>query len=79
MMPAMPISTVGSSRGEQDFVQPLARPHAGEHDLDVVARLQAGQPDHALGKIDDLHRLAHVEHIDRDVRLRRRQRMAWPR
>ena len=28
---------------EQDFVQPLARPHAGELDLDVAARLKPGQ------------------------------------
>ena len=54
--------------GEQDFVQPLARPHSGEDDLDIVPGLQAGQPDHALGEIDDLDRLAHVEHVHRDVR-----------
>ena len=28
---------------EQDFVQPLARPDAGEHDVDVAAGLEAGQ------------------------------------
>ncbi len=53
---------------EQDFVHALARPHAGEYDIDVAAGLEAGEPDHALGEVDDFHRLAHIEHIDRDIR-----------
>ena len=76
-MPAMPISAVGSSRANRISLQPLARPDAGEGDLDVAAGLEAGQPDHALGEIDDLHRLAHVEHIDRRRPTRSRpERMA---
>ena len=64
MMPATPISRVGSSRRKENFMQAFARPHPREHDLDVVTWLQAGETDHAFGKIDDLHRLPHVEHID---------------
>ena len=75
MMPAMPMSTVGSSLANRISFSRSPGPHAGEHDLDVVARLQPGQPDHALGQIDDLDRLAHVEHIDRNVRAHRRQRV----
>ena len=56
---------------EQDFVQALARPDAGEGDVDVAAGLEPGQPDHPLGEIDDLHRLAHVEDVDRDARMLR--------
>jgi hypothetical protein len=37
-----------------------------------------GQPDHALGKIDDLDRLPHVEHVDRDVRAHRRRARGSP-
>jgi hypothetical protein len=42
--------------------QLLARAHPGDADLDVGARLAARQPDHPLGQVVDLHRLAHVEH-----------------
>ena len=49
---------------EQFLVQLLAGAQAGEADLDVVVRLQPGQPDHLARQIDDLHRLAHVEHED---------------
>src|SRR3984893_16750723 len=61
--------------GEQDFVEPFSRPHPGEDDIDIDARLQAGKPDHALGELDDLDRLPHVEHVDRNVRMLRRQRV----
>src|SRR5712672_3874674 len=54
--------------GEQNLMQALARTDAGEVDLDVAAGLESRQADHTLGKIDDLHRLAHVEYIDRDIR-----------
>ena len=40
-----------------------------------MARLQPGKPDHALGEIDDLDRLPHVEHVNRYVRTHRRQRV----
>src|SRR5207253_2233782 len=39
---------------EQDFVQPLARPHASEDHLDVNARLETGQADHPLREFHDL-------------------------
>src|SRR5579871_850067 len=42
---------------EQDFVEPFAGPDAGEHDVDVAARLEPAQANHALGEIDDLDRL----------------------
>src|SRR6266849_5316977 len=47
---------------KQNFVQALARPGAGKRDVDVAAGLETGEPDHPLGKLDDLHRLAHIEH-----------------
>src|SRR5262249_56319286 len=64
---------------EQDLVQPLARADAGEDDLDVAARLEAGEADDALGEVDDLHRLAHVEHIDRTAGPPRAGPVAGPR
>ena len=41
-------------------------PGAGpiELDRDLAPRLLAREPDHVLGEVDDLHRLAHVEHVD---------------
>ena len=51
--------------GEQDLVQALARPRAGDLDLDVLAGLEAGKADHALGELVDAHRLAHLEDVDR--------------
>ena len=44
------------------LVQLLAGPGADE--LDLRRRLLAGEADHVLGEVDDLHRLAHVEHVD---------------
>ena len=72
----MPISAVGSPAGEQHFLHPLARARAGEHDVDIAAGLEAGEPDHALGEIHDLHRLTHIEHVDRDIRTLAPERMA---
>ena len=63
---------------EQDLVQALTRPDAGEGDLDVAARFEPGKPDHPLGEIDDLHRLAHVEHIDRNPHAPARARGSPP-
>jgi hypothetical protein len=53
---------------KQHFLHALARPRAGEDDVEVATGLEADEPDHALGKVDDFHRLTHVEHIDREVR-----------
>ena len=64
----MPISTRRLLAREQDFVQALARPDAGEGDVDVAAGLEPGEPDDALGELHDLHRLAHIQHIDRNIR-----------
>ena len=44
--------------------QLLAGPGAREPDRDLAADDVARQPDHALGQIEDAHRLAHVEHED---------------
>src|SRR6185437_14402292 len=47
---------------EQFLLQLLARPEADERDLDVLARLPPGEADHLAGEVDDLHRVAHIEH-----------------
>src|SRR5207237_859589 len=52
---------------EEDLLEPLARPDAAEHNIDIAARFETGQLDHALGELDDFHRLAHVEHVDGHV------------
>src|SRR5258708_1191324 len=54
---------------EQDLVQALAWPDAGKGDVDVSAGLEPGESDHPLGKVDDLHRLTHVEDVDRNARM----------
>ena len=51
-------------------MQALARPDPGEGDVDVAAGLETGEPDQPLGEFNDLDRLAHVENVDRHVRLR---------
>src|SRR5580693_2516082 len=61
---------------EQDLMQALARPDPGEGDVDVAPGLEPGKPDHALGEVYDLHRLSHVEHIDRNPSLSRSERVA---
>ena len=48
----------------QPLVQPLARPGAGDLDLDVLVGAQAGEPDHLPGEGEDRRRLAHVEQED---------------
>src|SRR5712671_413699 len=53
---------------KQDFMQPLTGPNANELDLDIATRLEAGQADHPFRKIDDFHRLAHIENVDGDIR-----------
>src|SRR4029077_5221044 len=40
---------------EQDLMQALTWPDAGEGDVDVAPGLKAGKPDHALGEVHDLH------------------------
>ena len=55
-------------RREQDFVQAFAWPYSGELDLDVPARLQTRQLDDVLGELHDPDRLAHVKHVDGDIR-----------
>ena len=57
---------VGSSLANI-LVQALSRPHPAEHNLNIVTGLQTREPDHALGKINDLDRLPHVEDVNRDV------------
>ena len=44
------------------LVQALAGPGADDLDLDVLVGAVAGEADHLAGELDDLHRLAHVEH-----------------
>ena len=46
------------------LVQLLARPRADELDRDVRPGLLAREADHRVGEVGDLHRLAHVEHVD---------------
>ena len=65
--PEIPISETGSSRANRISCSRPAPADAGELDLDVRGRAEPGQADDALGEIDDLHRLAHVEHVDGDV------------
>ena len=48
----------------QLLVQLLSRPHADERDRDLGVGLFPGQSDHVAREIQDLHRLAHVEHVD---------------
>src|SRR3981081_1379438 len=49
---------------EQDFVKPLPRSFTGKSDFDIMARLKTREPDHTFGKINNLDRLAHIEHIN---------------
>lgn len=42
----------------------FARPETGVDDLDIDVRFQSGQTDQVAGQVDDLDRLAHVEHED---------------
>lgn len=49
---------------EQLLVELLAGAQAGERDLDVLVRAQAGEPDHLARDIDDPDRLTHVENED---------------
>src|SRR3974377_2339363 len=65
--------------GEQDLMQTLAGANAGESDLDIPPGLEPAQPDDALGKVDDLHGLPHVEHVDKNVGTLRPQRVGWRR
>ena len=46
------------------LVELLARPGADDLDRDVSLGLPAGQADHLPGELEDLDRLAHVEHED---------------
>ena len=75
-MPSMPIGVVGSSRANRIS----CRRSPGRMPVNVISMSRPGsrpgQPDHPLGEIDDLHRLAHVEHIDRDIGALARERVA---
>src|SRR5437588_8832932 len=51
-------------RSEQLFVQPLAWTKSRVDDLDVRTRTQPARANQSLGEADDLHRLAHVQHVD---------------
>src|SRR5262249_30274276 len=62
--------------GKQEFLWARAEAGAGEHDVDVLAGLEAGEADHALGKVDDAHRLPHVEHVYGDAHALRPGRVA---
>jgi hypothetical protein len=48
----------------QLFCQLLAGPGPGDQQLDVLADLHAGEPDHALRQVEDADRFAHLEHED---------------
>ena len=50
--------------GPELLVQLLARADADERDRDVRLRILAREADHVDGQVEDLHRLAHVEHVD---------------
>jgi hypothetical protein len=50
--------------GGELFEELLAGAHAGEGDLDVLARRLAREGDEVAREVDDLHRLAHVEDED---------------
>src|SRR6185437_10133919 len=49
---------------EHLLVQLLARPDASELNVDVLAWLEAAESDEIRGQVDDLDRLAHVQHED---------------
>ena len=57
-------------------MQALAGPDAGEGNVDVAPGFETREADHPLGEIDDLHRLAHIEHVNRHTRLPGLERMA---
>ena len=75
MMPATPISTAGSSLANRiSFSRSPGR--MPENTISISwPGSRPGQADHALGQIDDLDRMSHVEHVNRDIAARRRQRM----
>jgi hypothetical protein len=68
--PSVPLTSFRSIRTrEQDLVQALAPGRrGGDVDADVPLRFEAGQSDHALGKLHDAHRLVHVEDVDGNTR-----------
>ena len=49
-------------RVKQILMEFLARTRPDDLDRDVALGLETGQPDHRLGEVDDLDRLAHLEH-----------------
>ena len=49
---------------EELLVELLARADADDLDRDVDVGLVAGEPDHVAREVEDLHRLAHLEHED---------------
>ena len=49
---------------EDFFVELLARSQAGEFDLDIFIRNEAGHADHVLSEVENLHGFAHVENKD---------------
>lgn len=51
-------------RGEDFLVQLFAGAEAGVLNLDILAGLEAGESNHAAGKVGDFDRFAHVEHED---------------
>ena len=55
---------IGLELVEEFLEQFLSRPQPGVDDLDVLARLLAGEPDQLFGEIGDLDGLAHVQHVD---------------
>ena len=59
---------------KQDFMEPLARPDSNELNLDIATWLEAGQADHPFRKVDDFHRLPHIEHTPRHPNGRARAR-----
>ncbi len=63
-------------RVEQILMELLAGTRADDLDRDVALGLEAGKPDHRLGEIDDLDRIAHLqdEHFARRAAGAARQR-----
>jgi hypothetical protein len=64
-IPGRPISTVASRRSNRISCSRSPGRTAGKYDIDVAARLEAGQLDHALREIENLHGLSHFQDVYR--------------
>src|SRR5689334_19260363 len=55
---------IAFARDEEFLKQLFTRPHPGEDNVDIPTHLQAGKPNQIARQIDNLVRLAHIEHED---------------